>query len=531
MRKEKDAQEMTPDWLLLRRYTKDNSQEAFAALSARYLNMVYAVCLREVHDPELAQDVTQAVFLLLARTAPSFRSKTALPGWLFRTARFASQNARTREQRRRHYEEKAAMEERAAMERDPPGEEDAAWKELEPLLNRSLAALREEDRSCVLLRFFQGASFAEIGAAFGVSEDGARKRVIRSLSKMHRYFTKNGIIVPSAALATLLTAHAAKAAPAACQASITHLMLGVLAGHTTAVLTGSHVYQLSEGAMKAMKIAQIKVVVGVTTAVMVVGAGTYGVVWSAASTTKLPPPSIVVSSGAPPARTTANNALIAKLTADSTPSQYRTVTLTGKVRRADGAPVGRVHVCAKIQDSEIIKLFKGKSGMSTPSEMEISASFAHTKPDGTYTLYVGDGVKYNVFIAREDIMKVSEPDTGMVAAVAEGISGSKGSTVSVPDLVLTPGGIVTGTVTDKATGRPIAGAAVLGNGALSPQSTTGVLGTQTDSTGTYRLRVAPGKNLVYEGNSMAGTESPDNSRTLEVAEGQTATVNFQVTAK
>lgn len=71
---------MTPDWLLLRRHAQEDSQAAFAALTARYLNLVYTVCLREVEDPELAQDVTQAVFLLLARTAPSFRSKTGLPG-------------------------------------------------------------------------------------------------------------------------------------------------------------------------------------------------------------------------------------------------------------------------------------------------------------------------------------------------------------------------------------------------------------------------------------------------------------------
>ena len=78
---------MTSDWLLLRRYAQEDSQEAFAALTARYLGLAYSVCLREVHDPELAQDVTQAVFLLLACTALAFRSKTALPGWLFRTAR------------------------------------------------------------------------------------------------------------------------------------------------------------------------------------------------------------------------------------------------------------------------------------------------------------------------------------------------------------------------------------------------------------------------------------------------------------
>jgi RNA polymerase sigma factor (sigma-70 family) len=262
---------MTPDWLLLRRFVQDNSQEAFAALTARYLNLVYSVCLREVHDPELASDVTQAVFLLLARTAPKIRSRTALPSWLFRTARFASQNARTREQRRRDYEEKVAQ-----MMQPHAWTDNAGWEEIEPLLNQSLAALRAGERECVLLRFFQGLSFAEVGASLGLSEEAARKRVTRSVDKMRQFFTKEGVIVPAIVLPVLLTTHAVKAAPVTSQATVAHLAHSVLAGHTTAALTGSHAYQISQGAMNAMKIAQIKVVVGVTT-VAVIGLGSYAV--------------------------------------------------------------------------------------------------------------------------------------------------------------------------------------------------------------------------------------------------------------
>jgi len=262
---------MTPDWLLLRRFVQDNSQEAFAALTARYLSLVYSVCLREVHDPELASDVTQAVFLLLARTAPKFRSRTGLPSWLFRTARFASQNARTREQRRRHYEEKAAH----AMQ--PHAEiTDTYWKEIEPVLNQSLAGLSEMDRECVLLRFFQGMSFAEAGAALGLSEEAARKRVTRSLEKMRRFFVKNGVAVPSAVLAVLLTTHAAKAAPAGLAPAIARSTSGVLAGHINAGLTSPHVHQLTEGAMKAMKIIRIKTAAGLA-ATVVLGMSVYAV--------------------------------------------------------------------------------------------------------------------------------------------------------------------------------------------------------------------------------------------------------------
>ncbi len=483
---------MTPDWLLLRRFVQEDSQEAFAALTARYIDLVYSVCLREVHDPELAQDVTQAVFLLLARTAPRIRSRTALPSWLFRAARFASQNARTREQRRRRHEEKVAQ-----MMQSDAETNDTLWDEVEPLLNQSLTALSQTDQDCVLLRFFQGMSFAEAGTALGLSEDAARKRVTRALEKMRRFFVQNGVIVPSTALAVLLTAHAAKAAPAACQASIAQL--------TTAALTGSHVYSLSKGILKAMKIVQIKSTVGLAVAVVVVGTvATYGVVRSAA---------------------------VAKFTADSTPSQYRTVALTGRVRRADGTPVGRAHVCARVQTAEWIKLFNGESRLATPGEQEISVSLSHTKPDGTYTLYVDDGIKYNVFLAPEDVTKTTVPDTGFVAATAEGVSGAKGATVSVPDLVLTPGGIVTGLVTDKATGRPIAGATVMGYGAQSPQSTRGTTVTQTDSTGTYRLRVAPGKSRVYISDMLNTQPGSGDGHYLEVAEGETKTQDFQVTLK
>ena len=260
------------DRQLLRRFVEHNSQEAFAALTARYLSLVYSVCRREMDDAEAAEDVTQAVLLILARKAPTLGRNVVLSGWLFQTARFAAKNARLQAQRRAAYEQKAAE----AMQQQSGEGEDTAWSEIEPLLNRSLAALREGDRECVLLRFFQGLSFAEAGAALGLSEEAARKRVGRALEKMRKFFEKGGVIVPGAALAALLSAHAAKAAPATCSAAVAHMTSGALAGHTAVSLSGSHIYQLSEGAMKAMKIAQLKVAVGLA-ATLIVGFSTYAV--------------------------------------------------------------------------------------------------------------------------------------------------------------------------------------------------------------------------------------------------------------
>ncbi len=522
------------DRLLLQRFVKDNSQEAFAALTARYLNLVYAVCRRELADADTAEDVTQAVFLILARKAPRLGRNVVLSGWLFQTARFAAKNARLQATRRAAYEQKAAE---ALMEQQTQTE-DEQWAEIEPLLNQSLAALKAGERDCVLLRFFQGASFADIGTSLGLSEGATRKRVTRSLNKMRQFFTKNGVIVPAIVLPVLLTAHAAKAAPATCPANITALTHSVLAGHTTVALTGSHTYQLSEGTLKAMKLIQLKLAVGVTTAVLVGTAATYGVVRGAASAAKSLPP-IKIAHPEPPARTPAQEAFVKEILTDSAPSQYRTVALTGKVRRVDGTPAGNIHLSAQVQSADMDKIFTlnpqpaspGKPQMANSRQMEVSGSFAHTRRDGTYTLYVGEGLKYNICVIREDLMKTYDSDTGLVAAAAEGVSGAKGTTVSVPDLVLTPGGIITGTVTDKATGRPIMGATVMSYGPHSPESSAAVISAQTDRSGTYRLRVAPGRSRVYVSDTFTQQSGADPNRYLEVAEGQTKTQDFQITLK
>ena len=484
---------MTPDWLLLRRYARENSQEAFAVLTERYLGLVYSVCLREVHDTEQAQDVTQAVFLLLARTAPSFRSRTALPSWLFRTARFASQNARTRELRRRKYEKKAAMEMHPQART-----ENAAWEDIEPTLNQSLAALGEAERDCILLRFFQGLTFAETGEALGLSEEAARKRVTRALEKMRRFFGKSGVVVPCTALALLLTTHTAEAAPMSCGPAIAHLTTNLLAGHASAAVTASHVYQLSEGILKAMKIAKLKMLTCSAALLFVGGAVSYGILRGQAPDQK---------------------------------TLYRTVLLVGKARYADGKPAGGVRIDAQIQDTAQNQVLASeKSGLATDRAQQLSENMTRTLADGTYRMAVGANLPYNIMLLPNNLLQAGQDD-GWVAAAAEGVSGHKNHNVAVPDLVLTRGAFAVGVVTDKISGKPLPGVHVGSYGPARPFSSAAIIGGLTDANGHYRLRLAPGKNQTYVADDRYKDDAELTSSIGTIYAGHTVSANFRVTPK
>ena len=260
------------DWQLLQEFVKTDSQEAFGQLVERHLNLVYSTCLREVGDSGLAEDATQVVFLLLSQKAGTLRPGTIITGWLFHTARFVAKNARKQDIRWRHRTQKVAEAMMHEATTNAP-ETDETWSQIEPLLHEAISTLNTNDRNAVLLRCFEGRTLKETGAAMGVTEEAARKRVARALDKLRNYFTRHGFTLSAATLAVLLNDYAVQAAPASLSAALGTAFCAST-GSMAAGGISAKVITLTECAKRAWLLGKIKIAASVVCGVSLIGLGT-----------------------------------------------------------------------------------------------------------------------------------------------------------------------------------------------------------------------------------------------------------------
>lgn len=252
------------DMALLREYATRNSEAAFAEVVSRRIGFVYAAALRQVRDPHLAEEIAQAVFIILAQKAGRIPDPTILAGWFFKTTRFAAlahlravakQSART-----------AILEKELQMQTEiSSATSDEIWNQMSPLLDEALARLGEKDRRAVLLRFFENKSLAEVGAALGAGEDTARKRVSRALEKLHRYFSKRGVSSTTAIIGETISTHSVQIVPAMLAKSVTTVAIakGSIAAASTLTLV--------KGTLKILTWTKLKFALETASAILLAG--------------------------------------------------------------------------------------------------------------------------------------------------------------------------------------------------------------------------------------------------------------------
>jgi len=247
---------MIEDAELLRRHVEEHAEEAFAEVVRRHLDFVYSCALRQVNgDAHLARDVAQLVFTDLARKASDLRGRRVLSGWLFVSTRFTAAKL-IRTERRRQAREVEAQEMENLSENSGNARE---WDRIRPVLDAAIAELNETDRAAILLRFFEGRGFAEIGQRLQASENTARMRVERALDKLHGLLARRGVTSTAGALAAALANQAIVAAPSGLAVTITSTALSASAGAgaATAAFTFMSMTKLQLGIASAVAVAGV----------------------------------------------------------------------------------------------------------------------------------------------------------------------------------------------------------------------------------------------------------------------------------
>lgn len=246
------------DWDLLRQYARSGSQQAFTELVRRHIDMVYAVCLRQLRNRHDAEDATQVVFIALAGKAAELDQKTVLGGWLYRAAVYICGDMLRKAKRREEHEMAAAIEKaESTPEEQPAG----------PDIDDALAKLNSADREAIVLRFLEDRSFRQVGVELRISEEAARKRVSRALQRLRSTLTTaDGAALSLVSVQQLLQACLRPAPP------------GLLAATTKAALSGCTTGSaaLSKGAATIMATTHVKLLASAAVVALLTGGAYVG---------------------------------------------------------------------------------------------------------------------------------------------------------------------------------------------------------------------------------------------------------------
>jgi RNA polymerase sigma factor (sigma-70 family) len=321
------------DWELLQEYVRSRSGAAFAQLVERHVRWVHSVCTRSTRDAHLAEDVTQAVFLLLSQKASRLRAGTSVSGWLFRTAQHTSSNAMTSQRRR------AKREAVYAAERPTEATPSAAGGESEftSAIDQGLARLRQPDRDLLVLRFYSNKTVSEAALELGISDDAARKRFTRAIDALKQAVAAQGVSVPAVGAAAAMMGAMQSAPPVAMSGALASWLAG-----------GASPSAVSSAAVAIAKAVSFKAVAVWMIAASSVAAAAIAVAVIATMTTK--PATLPAATSIPPpprtrlvqpivSRPALQPALILSASAASQPNGFRSQTLVGHTSTIASAAV------------------------------------------------------------------------------------------------------------------------------------------------------------------------------------------------
>jgi RNA polymerase sigma-70 factor, ECF subfamily len=170
-------------------------EAAYRELIRRYERPVFSLVFRMVRDRETAEDLAQETFIKVLNHIDRYRPEFKFSSWLFKIAN----NVAIDHLRKRHLDTisidgsphaATAAEIEAStidvVERGETALEELESKELGTAIERAIARLRPEYRSCIMLRHVEGRSYEEIAATLDLPLGTVKTYIHRARHELRR---------------------------------------------------------------------------------------------------------------------------------------------------------------------------------------------------------------------------------------------------------------------------------------------------------------------------------------------------------
>lgn len=191
------------DVVLLETWMRERNAEAFKTLAKRYAGMVYGTCRRILNNPGEAEEVAQECFEILAATKEPVGEYLA--PWLHRVACNRSLTRLRSERRRKEREAQFAAELEAGRE--------VAWKDIYGFVDEAIAELPDQLRIPVVAHFLDDQTHSAIALTLGISRRTVTNRIDSGVELLRKVLKSRGVAMTGMALAGLIKANVAEAAP------------------------------------------------------------------------------------------------------------------------------------------------------------------------------------------------------------------------------------------------------------------------------------------------------------------------------
>jgi RNA polymerase sigma factor (sigma-70 family) len=268
--------EIQSDEQLLGCFMSGRDEAAFAELVRRHGPLVLGVCQRVLQDEHDAEDAFQATFLVLVRKAASIHKTEALGSWLHGVAYRVACKAKVTAARRRAHERKVP----AMMEADIV--DACSWRDLRPVLDEEMQRLPAKYRLPLILCYLQGKTTAETADALGWPRGTVGMRIARGRALLRSRLARRGLSLSAAVVATSLArTEAAMVPPTLVNATVQ--AAAQMSSGQAAVAISPHILTLAKGAVHAMFLTKLKMMLAVAIAVAAAGTGTTLLTYHAAA--------------------------------------------------------------------------------------------------------------------------------------------------------------------------------------------------------------------------------------------------------